>query len=260
MYRQRTLLSLAAGLGSDPAANAVAFQSVLAAWKDYLAHDNDGRPFVLIGHSQGAAMLVLLIKQEIDNDPSLRSRLVSAILLGGNVQVPIGKAVGGSFAHVPGCQSAIETTCVIAYSSFPSTPPAASLFGRPGQGVSLQSGQQTAKGEQVLCTNPASLGGGSAALDPEFLTATIALTRPGVTTPWVEFPNLYQARCASSGGATWLNVTSTTNAKDLRPRVSEEDGPNWGYHVDDVSLALGNLVADVASEARAYLAQPHGAS
>jgi hypothetical protein len=29
--------------------------------------------------------------------------------------------------------------------------------------------------------------------------------------------------------------------------VTEQLGPNWGYHVDDVNLALGNLVPDVAA-------------
>lgn len=250
IYRQRTLISLLAGLGSDPQANVVAYDSVLSAWQDYLAHDNDGRPFVLIGHSQGAAMLIDLMRTQIDNDPSLRARLVSAIVLGGNVQVPSGRLVGGTFQHVPGCSSSSETGCVIAYSSFPTTPPSDSFFGRPGQGVSLQSGQQASKGEQVLCTNPAALGGGSAALIPRFLTITLAVAN--VSTPWVEFPGLYTARCEGSGGATWLNVTSSSASSDTRPRVTEEDGPQWGYHVDDVSLALGNLVADVASEESSY--------
>ena len=29
-------------------------------------------------------------------------------------------------------------------------------------------------------------------------------------------------------------------------------GPDWGYHADDVNLALGNLVQDVAQEETAY--------
>ncbi|HEY7946067.1 MAG TPA: DUF3089 domain-containing protein, partial [Acidimicrobiales bacterium] len=61
MYRQRTESSLAKGLGSDPTADAVAYASVLSAWKDYLAHDNDGHPVIFIGHSQGAAMLIRLL-------------------------------------------------------------------------------------------------------------------------------------------------------------------------------------------------------
>ena len=66
----------------------LAYDSLLSAWKDYLAHDNHGRPIVFIGHSQGSAMLIRLLRQQVDPSSKLRKRLVSAILLGGNVQVP----------------------------------------------------------------------------------------------------------------------------------------------------------------------------
>ncbi|MGH9007844.1 MAG: DUF3089 domain-containing protein, partial [Acidimicrobiales bacterium] len=36
-YRQRTAASLAKGLGNDPAADLVSYDSLLAGWKDYLA-------------------------------------------------------------------------------------------------------------------------------------------------------------------------------------------------------------------------------
>ena len=153
-YRQRTSASLAEGLGNDPAADQISYESLLAGWKDYLAHDNDGRPIVFIGHSQGAANLIRLLRSQVDDDPALRDRMVSAIILGGNVQVPVGKTVGGTFAHIPACTKASQTGCVIAYSSFSSPPPADSLFGRPGQGVSLQSDQKTERGQQVRLYEP----------------------------------------------------------------------------------------------------------
>ena len=36
-------------------------------------------------------MLIRLIRSQIDDNPALRKRLVSAIILGGNVQVPAGR-------------------------------------------------------------------------------------------------------------------------------------------------------------------------
>ncbi|MGH9059018.1 MAG: DUF3089 domain-containing protein, partial [Acidimicrobiales bacterium] len=184
MYRQRTEASLLKGLGGDPHADDVAYDSLLSAWRDYLAHDSQGRPIVFIGHSQGAAMLIRLLASEVDPDPALRARTVVAILAGGNVSVPVGKSVGSTFHHLPLCTATAETGCVIAYSSFPSQPPADSDFGRPGQGVSLQSGQTATAGVQVACVNPAALGGGTAGLDPYFLTATSTPRPPAVTTPW----------------------------------------------------------------------------
>jgi Protein of unknown function (DUF3089) len=40
------------------------------------------------------------------------------------VTVPVGKTVGGDFANIPACQTATQTGCVVAYSSFDATPPA----------------------------------------------------------------------------------------------------------------------------------------
>ena len=257
MYRQRTEVSLAKGLGSDPTADAVAFRSVLAAWKDYLANFNDGHPVVFIGHSQGAAMLIRLLAAQVDPSTSLRSRTVSAVIAGGNVTVPVGRVVGSTFKHLPLCTSTRETGCVIAYSSFPTRPPADSDFGRAGQGVSLQSGQTGRSGVQVACVNPADLGGGTADLDPLFPSVTMSPPAPPVTTPWVAYPGLYSATCRSSQGADWLQVSDRAAAGDTRPVVTETLGPAWGYHLEDLNLALGNLVGDVALEEQAYTAD-HG--
>ncbi|HEX4433525.1 MAG TPA: DUF3089 domain-containing protein, partial [Acidimicrobiales bacterium] len=132
MYRQITVKGLNGSGSGAAAAIAIAYTSLLAAWKDYLAHDNHGRPIIFIGHSQGAAMLIRLLQTQVDPSPSLRRRMVSAILLGGNVQVPPGRVVGGTFRSIPTCGRATQTRCVIAYSSFGSAPPSNSLFGRAG--------------------------------------------------------------------------------------------------------------------------------
>ena len=243
MYRQVTVSALVTG--GLPAVN-TAYQSLLSSWKYYLEHDNDGRPFVLIGHSQGAAMLIRLIKEQIDPDPSVRSRLVVAVLAGGNLQVPTGQAVGATFKHIPLCTSSTAAGCAIAYSTFGSPPPANSLFGRPGTGVSLLSLQFVTAGQQVACVNPASLAGGPAVpLTPYFRTG-------GGSTPWVTYPGLYTAACQSSAGATWLQVNTTRAPGDRRPVVSASLGPLWGYHLNDVDLPLGNLVSDVTALEAAY--------
>jgi hypothetical protein len=242
MYHQRTIASL---FTNSPDANAIAYESVLSAWRDYLAHDNDGRPVVFIGHSQGSAMLIRLLAKQVDPNPKLRARTLLAILPGGNVTVPTGKTVGATFHHLPLCTAAAGTRCVIAYSTFPTQPPAYSLFGRPGQGVSLQSDQTATAGLQVACVNPAAIGGGTAELDPYFLTETSTPPPPAVATAWVTYPDLYSASCQHAGGATWLQVD--TLAAGGRPVVTESLGPAWGFHVDDVNLALGNLVNDVGA-------------
>ena len=259
VYRQFTTFFLKSLVGkglskaTDLATLETAYDSLKSGFEDYLAHYNDGRPIIFIGHSQGASLLIALLKQFVDNNSALRSRVVLAIIPGGNVVVPKGSLEGGSFSHVPVCSAAGEAGCVIAYSSFPGQPPAASLFGRPGQGMSLLSGQTATTGVQVVCVNPAAIGGGSGVLDPFFPTA-----KYDGSTPWVEYPRLYGARCESAGGATWLQVTKISGASDQRPVVTEELGPDWGYHLDDVNLALGNLVADTAAAETSWLKGAHG--
>ena len=102
---------------------------------------------------------------------------------------------------MPACTSPTQTGCVVAYSSFDQPPPADSLFGRPGQGVSDLSGaRRTVSGLQVLCTNPADLASDRGRpAEPYFPTLSllpglgglVGLTAPAVTTPWVTEPELY---------------------------------------------------------------------
>ena len=250
MYRQVTISGIDGAVSATE--SAIAYDGVLDAWHTYLERYNHGRGVVLIGHSQGSFILRKLITSQIDPKPALRQLLVSAVLPGGNVTVKKGSDIGGDFRHIPACHSASQVGCVIAYSTFDAVPPAGSLFGRT-----------TAPGLQVLCTNPASLAGGTGILDPVFpsqpfapgssIAAGIALLDykvPAVTTPWVSVPGAYSAQCSSAGGADVLEVTPRNGAPVIHPSPT----PGWGLHLVDVNLALGNLVGVVHSEALAYAA------
>src|SRR5215471_8452653 len=107
LYRQITLAGLRralAGGGRAPFEQGVQYDDVRDAWNYYLEHENRGRGFVLVSHSQGSFILAELIRREIDGKP-VQSRMVSAILLGTTLAVPKGKDVGGAFQHVPLCRS-----------------------------------------------------------------------------------------------------------------------------------------------------------
>jgi DUF3089 family protein len=137
IYRQVTLAGLRkmmAGGGPVTLDRGLAYDDVRDAWNYYLTHDNRGRGFVLIGHSQGSFILAELIRQEIDGKP-VQSRMVSAMLLGTTLAVPRDKDVGGAFQHVPLCHTASQTGCVITYASFRSTvPPPEKHVVREGRG------------------------------------------------------------------------------------------------------------------------------
>jgi hypothetical protein len=113
IYRSMTVgLIAAVAAGADfKAPFATAYGDVRAAWREYLARHNKGRPFVLIGHSQGSWMLQTLIAQEIEGKPIAR-QMKLAIIPGFNVLVPQGKLVGGTFKSTPLCSRPGQTGCV----------------------------------------------------------------------------------------------------------------------------------------------------
>ncbi|HEV2980357.1 MAG TPA: DUF3089 domain-containing protein [Solirubrobacteraceae bacterium] len=266
VYRQLTLKAIEEPGAISPGDELTAYEGVVGAFEEYLGRANNGRGFVLIGHSQGAAMLETLIKFVIDPNPALRKQLVSAILLGGNVLVPEGGTVGGTFQNVPSCQSQTQTGCVIAYSSFAREPPANAFFGRPGS--SLLEGGTTTEGMEVLCVNPAlaTQNGGVGELLPYAPTARTpgklgeGIEPPIASTPWVEELGLVTGQCKHENGATWLQVSpapADTGAvlaeREARHElVAETKGPQWGLHLVDVNVALGNLVQTVAAQAKSF--------
>jgi hypothetical protein len=266
VYRQLTVPQIFAdqGSGGAPGTSPVwqsAYEDVLDAFKHFVANESLGRPFVLVGHSQGAEHLRRLLAEEIDNQPALRDRLVSALLLGWPITVPEGQAVGGAFQNVPLCQAAEQTGCVVAYSSYRSTDPpgAEAMFGRPFQG---------AEGS-AACVNPASPGGGPAALHPYFLVEqpmgailgapsqpfTDAARAAEITTPFVTYPDLVTGECVTEGDVNYLKLTVNADPADPRTDVINGDfpaGEGWGMHLIDVSVAMGDLEQMVAAQVDAF--------
>ena len=264
LYRQVTLAGLrtaiAGGGGGAALSNGPQYDDVRDAWRYYLEHDNRGRGVVLIGHSQGSFILAELIRREIDGKP-IQSRLVSAILLGATLSVPQGKDVGGSFQHLPLCRKPSQVNCLVTYVSFRATspPPANTRFGKV-----------TEPSMVAACTNPAALGGGSAALHAyldasgrSIVSAVPALPwvvpeRP-IDTPWVSVPGLLTAQCTSNEHASYLEITVHGDPADPRTDnirgdlgVGNQILTDWGLHLIDVNLGMGNLGDIVKQQSRAW--------
>lgn len=264
MYRQITLAGLRAVLANAASAasmfaSGVHYNDVRDAWNYYLKNDNQGRGFVLVGHSQGAYILQQLIKSEIEGKP-IQKQLVGAYILGATLLTPKGKDVGGQFTHIPLCRKPAQLGCIVNYSAFRSTvpPPSNTLFGNSGDPAMSGS-----------CTNPASLAGGSAPLQAYLSAAGRTIVTAGAAKPWVadktidtpfvSVPGLLTAECKSNEYATYLEVTVNGNPSD--PRVDDITGDlgvpgkpvtNWGLHLIDVNLAMGNVLSLIEQQSKAY--------
>jgi hypothetical protein len=126
------------------------------------------------------------------------------------------------------------------------------------------------------CTNPAALAGGSGELrsylpssekgyivpdvseQPSWLTPSVP-----INTPFVTLPGMLTAECVSSGRLSYLAVSIHDTPSG--PRAHDIGGdlvvdgmalPDWGLHLIDVNLALGNLVDIVGQQAKSYSANP----
>jgi hypothetical protein len=261
LYRQLTLTALRSAMSGQPltADRAMAYGDVAAAWRYYLEHDNKGRGVVLIGHSQGSGMLTQLIKNEIEGKP-IQSQILSALLIGTNVAVPKGKDVGGAFQSMPLCKSASQLGCVITYVSFREDvpPPANSRFGRvPNEGM------------VAGCVNPAALTGSKdlhayLSAGPNGVSTSSADPKPWaggkkIETPFVSVPGLLSAECVANDTGSYLAVKVHADPADARTDEIVGDvvdqgqiRKEWGLHLIDVHVAMGNLIDIVGEQAKAY--------
>lgn len=246
VYRQVTLQGI---LGLQPGNYQLAYSDVLNAWQNYLSKYNHGRGVVLIGHSQGSIHLKQLVREQIDPNRSVRRKLVSALLLGWPVTVKQGQDIGGDFKNIRGCNFIWQIRCVIAFSTFNAPVPANAIFGRT-----------STPGLQVLCTNPASLRGGSAPLKSIIpttpfapgttigaVTNAVGFTVPEVSTPWVETV-AFNGQCQAANGANVLQIAGLPGA----PTLHAIPDASWGLHLVDANIGLGNLIDTVRVQAFVY--------
>lgn len=251
IYRQMTTQAIAAAaIGTDltPARN-LAYNDVRDAFRQYLATRNQGRPFVLVGHSQGSWHLQRLIAEEIEGKPVARQMRL-AIIPGFNVLVPQGKLVGGTFKSTPLCSRPGETGCVVSYVSYrtKNPPPEGALFG-----------YAPAPGMTVGCVNPARPGSRAWESLDSYWFARSALPVPGgpiqwssegtPPTPYLRTEGLLSARCVNEGPRGYLEVRVNADPNDKRTdRIGGEVGaagfflPGWGMHLADISAPQGDLV------------------
>ncbi|MGK8558117.1 DUF3089 domain-containing protein [Nocardia gipuzkoensis] len=264
VYRQRTIIALATERSYTPEQRAemsrIAYEDVLRAWRQFLAERENGRPVVLIGHSQGARMLRQLIREEIEPQQAVRDRILSAILLGGNVVVPKDGDVGGDFRYLPLCRSERQTRCVLAWQTFGGTPPADSRFGRnPMTPEPLP--RPYGPDYEIACTNPVSLDRNESRTAATVLRVSPVPSPLGVElalrqgpsavvapTPWLIPAERYRLQCVRSVDATALMATPEPGS----PELYAVPDATWGLHLTDVEIALGDLVRIVTSQSVAY--------
>ena len=229
----------------------VAFSDVEDAFLHYLGQYNHGRKIVLVGHSQGGDMVVRLVQRLFDHDPALRERLLVAMAIGADVEVPRGRLVGGTFENVPLCQRADETGCVVAFRTH-----------REGQDLeSLPF--KLPEGREAACVNPAAtvkddrepLARSYFPADKESEKEVDAVVRD-LGTPYVMFRDFYTAQCEDGpNGYRYLAIDQAHEPGDARtaPFDLKHKRLNtvMGTHFLDMLFTQGDLIDLVARKTAA---------
>ncbi len=266
VYRQATVAALQGGT-TTRGDYRKAYGDVEDAFDAFLRRIGRNRGFVLLGHSQGSYHLQRLVRRRIDSHAALRRRMVSAVLLGGNVTVRTGSDRGGVFRHVPTCERDNQLSCVIAFSTFNETPPDPSVFGRGESRLAGFLALPRGSKLETACTNPAALGSDRSV--PLSLVAPTAPFAPGTliaagisllgfdwprpSTTFVQSDGSFTGRCSRAGGAHVLRIASAPGA----PVPKASPTPDWGLHLVDANVAQGDLVRVLRRQIGAF-ARLHG--
>jgi hypothetical protein len=227
-----------------------AYVDVAAAFQEYLTAYNHGRPFVLLGHSQGAQMLRRLIQRAVETTPAVASQMRLAVLAGafGDVTVPKGQVVGGSFQSTPLCTTATQRGCVLTFNS----------FAKGYEPTSSYPAFAVPAGMDVGCSNPAAPGGGKATFADSFFftqfnnAALAAPQNSGVSTPFASYAAYFTGECLpSAAGYSFLEIDAEPAAGDQRSNPIPFSNSIYyapsvlGLHLLDYGFPMGDLLAAV---------------
>lgn len=113
-YRQATFYSFLGGGKNGQQALELAYDDCLKAFDHYLTHFNNGRPFFLAGHSQGALHIMRLMDDRIEGTP-LAKKMVAAYPIG--FWFPIDK-FGSTLKTIRPAENPTDINCVVAYDTY----------------------------------------------------------------------------------------------------------------------------------------------
>ncbi|MDR2782372.1 MAG: DUF3089 domain-containing protein [Treponema sp.] len=91
----------------------VPLTDVAAAFDCYLEHYNKGKPFILVGHSQGSFVMAALIALYLRDRPDVYERMIAAYLIG----MPMPETIYELFPHMKPAQNADDLGVIISYNT-----------------------------------------------------------------------------------------------------------------------------------------------
>ncbi|MDT0595582.1 DUF3089 domain-containing protein [Glaciecola petra] len=236
---------------SSFAALDLAYSDVESAFEYFIDNISNGRPFMIVAHSQGTLHGLRLIANKIDKH-ALRERLVAAYTIGYWLPKNMFER---TFSNISLCESAEQTSCIVSYDT----------YGEGGaMSVGLRhwypEGWETTQVGDIACVNPLSWNTNTAkvfadqhkgAFPVEFKRTPVDMVM--ANNPEYIFeslpdlsPNLTWAKCDESGVLHIAEQVDNAFSNHL-------NNADKSYHVLDFGLFYGNLRLNAIERSNAYL-------
>jgi hypothetical protein len=88
-------------------------KDVMAAFDYYIKNYNNGRPFIIAGHSQGANLMLFLLKDYMTENPDVYARMVAAYVIG----YPVTTEFMNANTHLKFAEGPDDTGVIISYNT-----------------------------------------------------------------------------------------------------------------------------------------------
>jgi hypothetical protein len=199
-----------------------------AAFDYYIRHFNQGRPFILAGHSQGANIVCNLLSGYLKSNPQVYARMIAVYVIGG----PVTKAFLQANPHLKFATGPDDTGVIISYNT------EASDF----TGVN-----PVLYGEVGLVINPITWTRDETLADTTQGLGSLFPNKAGV---WVKIPQYADARVDTVKGVL---ICSTADENKIAILDSLSGFPKGVYHSFDYPFYYYNIRQNAANRIQKFL-------
>ena len=231
-----------------------AYSDIKESFQHYLDNYNDGNKIILAGHSQGAFLLAMLLRDFFDTDSILKEKLVTAALGGMGYVYAFDRAtLGGWWENIGLCDSSNECGCIHFWRSYRDDEPI------PEPNITFPSFSETLRQSGLVyrTTNTAS---DTFYQDESFFNSASSPMRyvtPGAPyefsngANFVAFDNMYTAHFKrESKHKVGLAVSYIASVADQRPNELEQlENPvifsEGDFHVKDYHIYIWALMQQI---------------
>ncbi|GCF93277.1 hypothetical protein NRIC_11680 [Enterococcus florum] len=210
--------------------NGIPKADVLAAFDYYIQNYNEGRPFILVGHSQGAALIKEILFDYLKEHPEVNQRMIAAYVIGQAVTRPeLAANPHTKFATGPD-----DTGVIISYNT-----------------VSPDfNGELVTNAPEAMAINPISWTTDETTAPAETNLGSYVRNEGGT---YGKVMGLADARIDAARG---LVICSTAEpAKYAMPESTRKIFPEGSFHNNDISFYYYNLQQNAENRVFRYLAE-----